>query len=289
MAAAARAVPPLAIAAATTVAYNLLRFSDPLEFGYREPVDPGFTTPLLEGASGLLFDPEKSMFLFAPALILAPFAVVALWRGRRALVVFVLALFAATFVLAATWHSWQGGWSWGPRLVIPGVVVVLALLGPWIGSSATRLRVAAALFAAGFALSLPAVLAPAGAQLLDRPDGLVGPSIARQFEKLPDLTGNSVRAGRSDALRDDDYRRYLGIWQAGIVRQFGPRGLVVAVLGTLVLLVVLLVGRAAAGSTAAGDLTGRPGLRGGRYVSRLFDGGQGGRRHGTTHHSRRRR
>jgi hypothetical protein len=237
--AAARALPPLVAVAAVTIAYNLVRFADPLEFGYRPPVDPGFTTPLLEGTAGLLFSPEKSVLLFAPAIVLVPFAVVALWRRRRATVALVLALFAATWALAATWHSWQGGWSWGPRLVIPGVVMALALVGPWIGTRATRLRAAALLFAAGFVLSFSAVLAPAGAQLLDRPDS-DGPQLVRQVAKLPELTRRSVRAGRSTAARDDDYRRYLALWQAGIVRQFGPWGLVPALLGTLGLLAALV-------------------------------------------------
>jgi hypothetical protein len=237
--AAARALPPLAIAAVITVAYNLYRFADPLQFGYRPPVDPGFTTPLLEGSSGLLFSSAKSVFLFAPAIVLVPLAVVALWRRQRATTALVVALFAVTWGLAATWHSWQGGWSWGPRLIIPGVVVVLALLGPWIGTNTTRLRVAALLFAAGFVLSFPAVLAPPGTQLLDRPVGK-GPEIVRQYGVLPQLTRRSVKAARGTAARGDDYRRYLGLWQAGIVRQLGPLGVVPALLGTLLLLVALV-------------------------------------------------
>jgi hypothetical protein len=237
--AAAAAVPPLVIAAIITVAYNLLRFSDPLEFGYRPPVDPGFTTPLLEGTSGLLFSSAKSVFLFAPAIVLVPLAVVALWRRRRATVALVLALLAVTWGLAATWHSWQGGWSWGPRLIIPGVVVALALLGPWIGANPARLRVAALLFAVGFVLSFAAVLAPAGAQLLDRPVGK-GPEIVRQVRILPQLTRRSVQAGRHGAARDDDYRRYLALWQAGATRRFGPWGLLPALIGTLVLLAALV-------------------------------------------------
>jgi hypothetical protein len=238
--AAVRALPPLAVVAAVTVAYNIARFADPLEFGYRPPVDPGFTTPLLKGTAGLLFSPEKSVLLFAPAIVLVPFAAVALWRRERATVVFVLGLFAVTWGLAATWHSWQGGWSWGPRLVIPGVVIVLALVGPWIGGRATRLRLAALLFAAGFVLSLPAVLAPAGMQQLDRGSS-DGPQIARQYERLPELTRRSVRAGRSTAARADDYRRYLALWQAGVVREFGPWGVLPALLGTVLLLVALVL------------------------------------------------
>ena len=145
-----RTLAPLAIAAAITVAYNLVRFGGPLEFGYEPPTDPGFTTPLLHGTSGLLFSPEKSIVLFAPAIVLVPFALIGLWRARPATAALLAALFAGMFVLAATWHSWMGGWSWGPRLVIPGVAVLLAALGPWIGAHATRMRVAAALFALGF-------------------------------------------------------------------------------------------------------------------------------------------
>jgi len=240
-----RTLPPLAIAAAITVAYNLYRFADPLEFGYKPPVDPGFTTPLLEGAGGLLLSPEKSIVLFAPAIVLVPAAVVALWgrdrdRDVRLTIALALALFAGAFVLAAKWHSWMGGWSWGPRLVIPGVAVLIALLAPWIGEHATRLRVTAALFAVGFALSFSAVLAPTGAQLLDGTRGADGPRIVRQVAELPALTRRSVRTAGDNSARDDDQRRYLAVWQAGLVRQVGPAGIVPAIAGTLALLAALM-------------------------------------------------
>lgn len=234
-----RTTAPLAIAAAITVAYNVYRFADPLEFGYRPPVDPGFTTPLLDGAAGLLFSPQKSILLFAPAIVLVPWAVVALWRRQRPAVVMALALFAATFVLAATWHSWQGGWSWGPRLVIPGVAVVLVLLAPWIADSTTRMRIAAALFAVGLAVSLPAVLAPAGVQLLDGAPAADGPQIVRQYRALPQLARRSIETANDRSARHDDQRRYLAVWQAGIVRQVGVAGILPAVLGTLAGLLAL--------------------------------------------------
>jgi hypothetical protein len=240
LAAIARTLPPLAIAAVVTVAYNVYRFHDALQFGYRPPVDPGFTTPLLEGARGLLLSPEKSVVLFAPAIVLVPLALVALWRGQRALVALLLALFAATFVLAATWWSWQGGWSWGPRLLIPGVAVVLVALGPWIGTSRPRLQLAAALFALGFVLSFSAVLAPAGAQLLGRAPGTDGPQLLRQYRVLPQLTRRSIDEAGDRSARDGDYRRYLGLWQANLVRQVGAGATLPALLGTLLLLAALL-------------------------------------------------
>ncbi|MEA2233157.1 MAG: hypothetical protein QOD83_2973 [Solirubrobacteraceae bacterium] len=248
-----RTLAPLAVAAAITLAYNLYRFADPLQFGYKPPVDPGFTTPLLDGAAGLLFSPEKSIFVFAPAIVLVPWAVVALWRRQRSVVVLVLALFAATFALAATWHSWQGGWSWGPRLVLPGVAVVLVLLAPWIAQSTARMRIAAALFAVGFVVSLAALFAPVGVQLLNAVPGTDGPQIVRQYRQLPQLARRSIEMANNPAARHDDQRRYLATWQAGIVRQVGVIGIVPAVLGTLAgLLVLWWVARPLAGLLRAG-------------------------------------
>lgn len=228
-----RTLPPLAVAALVTVAYNLVRFADPLEFGYREPQDPGFTTPLLEGTAGLLLSPEKSVVLFAPAIVLVIPAAIALWqRGARATVTFVLALFVAIFVLAATWWSWMGGWSWGPRLIVPGVAVLLVLLAPWIGSGAARLRLVAALFVAGFVISFSAVLAPAGAQMIGHDPDRDGPQIVRQYALVPELTSNTISAAGDPAARADDYRRHLAVWQAGVARQFGIPGAIVALLGS---------------------------------------------------------
>jgi hypothetical protein len=236
----ARTIAPLAFAALVTVAYNLHRFHDPLQFGYRPPVDPGFTTPLLEGTAGLLFGPEKSIFLFAPALVLAPLALLALWRRARLTAALLLGLFVVTFVLAATWHSWQGGWSWGPRLVIPGVALVLVALGPWIGADARRMRLAAALFAVGFVISFSAVLAPPALQLIDRHPGTKGPQIVRQYRELPRLTRNSIDAAGDPAARDGDYRRYLSPWQANLVRQVGASAALPALVVTLLALAALL-------------------------------------------------
>jgi hypothetical protein len=241
LAAVARTLPALAIGAAITVTYNLARFNDPFESGYEPPAEPGFTTPFWEGAEGLLFAPEKSVLLFAPAVVLVPPAAVWLWRRReRATVAFALALFAVGFAVAATWWSWMGGWSWGPRLILPGVTVLLALLGPWIGIHANRLRVAAALFAVGFAVSFSAVLAPDGAQHFDHPPEADGPEIVRQYAELPGVARNSIDAADDPAARDADYRRYLALWQANAVRELGTAGLIPAALGTLLLLAALV-------------------------------------------------
>jgi len=235
-----RTLPPLAIAAVVTVAYNLARFGEPLEFGYRPPVDPGFTTPFVRGAGGLLFSPEKSIFLFAPVIVLVPFALAALWRRERATAALLAALFAVMFVLAATWHSWMGGWSWGPRLLIPGVAILLVALGPWIGAHAGRLRLASVLFALGFVLSLAAVIAPVNLQQLDKPAGTDGPQLVRQVTEIPQLTRRSFGSAGDPGARRDDHRRYLAGWQVAVVRQLGPLAWPAVAVGTLALLAALL-------------------------------------------------
>ena len=67
--------------------------------------------------------------------------------------------------------------------------------------------------------------------------------------ELPDLTQNSVEAVDDDEAGDGDYRRYLAVWQATAVREFGWVGVALAVLGTAVLATALvragrLLGRA---------------------------------------------
>ncbi|HVF78328.1 MAG TPA: hypothetical protein VNA28_08515 [Solirubrobacteraceae bacterium] len=240
VAAIVRTLAPLAIAAIVAVAYNLYRFHDALEFGYRPPADPGFTTPLLEGAGGLLFSPEKSVVLFAPATVLVPLALIALWRRDRVTTALLVAIFAATFVLAATWWSWMGGWSWGPRLLIPGVALVLVSIGPWIGTNARRWKIVAGLFALGFVLAFSSLLAPAATQLIDRAPGTDGPQIVRHYRLVPGLAERSIDAANNRSSRGDDYRRYLAPWQPGLVREFGKNGAAPALLGTLALLAALL-------------------------------------------------
>jgi hypothetical protein len=124
--------------------------------------------------------------------------------------------------------------------VIPGVAVLLVALGPWIGESTTRLRLTAALFALGFVVSFSAVLAPPGMQLVDRRPGTIGPQIVRQYRELPRLTENSIDAAGDRSARDGDYRRYLSLWQANLVRQVGGGATWPALLITLLGLAALL-------------------------------------------------
>lgn len=90
----------------------------------------------LVGLWGLLAAPSRGIIFFSPALVIAVYG---LWRFIRSPAYFsrkqhlVLAGTAAAglivVVMTARWHSWAGGWSYGPRLLTD----VMPIAGIWFG------------------------------------------------------------------------------------------------------------------------------------------------------------
>jgi len=223
-----------AIGAVVDAVYDQYRFGSILKTGYGSE---GFTTPFIHGAAELLFSPEKSVLLFAPIVILVVLGSIRLWTaGIRFVVVLTLTNLFVFFVLSATWHSWQGGWSWGPRLLLPGVIPTMLLLSPL--NRKERL-VGIGLLAVGFVVSASTILVPTRAQQLDHPLPSVGPSILRQYELVPSVIRYTVDLLQK-AHTAGDSRRYLSLWQV-YLRQFGIKGLLAGIVGSLVLLAALVV------------------------------------------------
>jgi hypothetical protein len=231
------ALAPLLAAALITVAYNDLRFGGATETGYVDVTEgiignsdsknaETFSTPLLEGAELLLLHPAKSLLLFAPVLVLVPFALWRLWRSLPLAACFLAVMFIIGFVTVAAWSGPGGGFSWGPRLLIPVLPCLLASLAPWMQVSKWHMRGALALFAVGFAVSAPAVPVSAEAQWLDVPRRS-SPRILRQYELVPTTTRYSIE--NIGDRGEGDHRRYLNFWQVGVARQFGPVGFLLAI------------------------------------------------------------
>ena len=230
---------------AATFAYNIARFGHPLRFGYE---DQGFTTALWTGTAGLLFHPAKSVLLFAPITLLVPFALWHLWRTHRVAFVLITGNLVILFATVATWFAWYGGWCWGPRLLIPGLMPTIAALGPWLDRP-WRWRAAASLFIVGFALSFPGVIVPTQAQQLEvrrAPREALylaehSPSPWRQLQLIPSVTRYSIEH-RYEGLDDGrNYLRYLSLWQVGAMRVLQRKGLFVSVIVTSLLLFVVLL------------------------------------------------
>jgi hypothetical protein len=229
-----RLLPGLLASLAITVGYNVVRFGHPTEFGYGP--HEGFTTPLLHGSAGLLFDSEKSVLLFAPLVFLVPPALAELWRRSKDATLVLLGNLLVTFVLTATWWSWPGGWSWGPRLLLPGLLPLFAAIGPWLRSP-RRLQACGVLVLTGFFVSAPALIVSTQTQQLDQPVPRTGPGFVRQYRLVPEVTRYTIDHMYESAPSGlGSHRRYLDIWQVGLARTLGRKGLALGAAGTLTLL-----------------------------------------------------
>jgi hypothetical protein len=152
-----------AVVAAFGVSYlarNAQLYGSFADFGYPSVAEGGrelntFHTPFLVGLTGFLFSPGKSMFLFFPPVILALGMLPRLWKRDRGLA-FVCGATPATYILFyAQYSQWEGIYSWGPRYLVPPIVLLGVALsvgfseGPkWFTKAFT------ALVAVGFVIQL---------------------------------------------------------------------------------------------------------------------------------------
>ena len=108
--------------------YNVYRFGHPFAFG--QPWS--FSMHSLPGRfAGLLVSPGWGLLWYSPSAILGLAGIP--YARKRWEVLTLLAVFASFLGLHALWTGWNGGWSWGPRLLLPalpGLVALSALLPP---------------------------------------------------------------------------------------------------------------------------------------------------------------
>ncbi len=141
---------PLAVTLAGLGLYDAVRFGSPLDSGYvnagawdQHDLHPEHSLPsLFDGLYGLLLSPGKGLLEYAPVTLLAPVGAALLWARRRAETAVLLGVIGIdTVAHANVLIRWLGGWSWGPRFLIPVVPLVLLLLVPLLRpSSAGRTR-----------------------------------------------------------------------------------------------------------------------------------------------------
>jgi hypothetical protein len=118
--------------------YNYAYFHDP----FFQPFGRAYwSTPLMEGLSGILLSPGRGLFIYSPVLLGSFLGMVLAWRPHgdpllRALSVGVL----PTLLLYGKWGSWWGGWSYGPRLLADLTPILTMCLVPLFRLEAIRPR-----------------------------------------------------------------------------------------------------------------------------------------------------
>jgi hypothetical protein len=133
------AIPTLAM-----LVYNQVAFGSPWEMGYFHHVtfayvhhrgNPlGLRSPDWRKLGPLLCGRYRGLLFYAPILILAlPGWILLLLRRRWSLAIVSLLVCASVLLVNLSYPEWTGGWSTGPRLLLPlipfAMIPVAALLG----------------------------------------------------------------------------------------------------------------------------------------------------------------
>jgi hypothetical protein len=198
---------PLAACLALVLWHNAVRFGSPFDSGYS---DEGFTTPLYVGLYGLLLSSGKSIVLYSPIVLLAPPGLVFLWRWRPAEALLIGSLALVTLLYYAAWWAWYGGWSWGPRFLVPTLPFLVLAVGAALAERAWARWLALPLVIGGIGVQALGVLIDFNAYI----DGITGgnPALDERYLFLPwlsPLVGHArfLRHGEHIALAAFDMTR----------------------------------------------------------------------------------
>jgi hypothetical protein len=127
------------------LAHNALLFGGPFQFGYPTAAEGAkrlntFDTPLVKGLYGFLLSPGKSIFVFAPPVILALAGLRRLWKLERGAATVAMLLPLVYLFFFARYTQWEGGYCVGPRYMVPPIVLLSLALGPMLAGNAARIK-----------------------------------------------------------------------------------------------------------------------------------------------------
>ncbi len=130
------------------LARNYTLYGNVFDPGYPDVVEGGrqtmsFDTPLSVGVFAFLLSPGKSILLFAPVLLVAPCALPRVWRRSRALAVLMVAPLVVLLLFYARYTLFDGGYSFGPRYLIPGIWLLGLTMGFVLEHGSARLQTTA--------------------------------------------------------------------------------------------------------------------------------------------------
>ena len=112
---------PLLFFFAVLLVVNTVKFGSPFDNGYTQwkKEQNLFSGDLLSGVLGFLFDPQFSIFLTFPVLVVALFGLPEFFRKYRRDAIVIYSLGTLLLLANAKFVNWRGLWSYGPRYMLP--------------------------------------------------------------------------------------------------------------------------------------------------------------------------
>ena len=121
------AIPPAALA----MIYNALYNGSPFVFGYQEGLTQTMAWLRVDGIIGLFLSPSRGLFIYSPFLLLALYGASRARRESARLFYFCATIvFVVSAYLLSMFQNWDGGWGYGPRLLVDALPYLAFLLIP---------------------------------------------------------------------------------------------------------------------------------------------------------------
>jgi hypothetical protein len=118
--------------------YHHVCFGSPFSIGSHHLADPAYRDAYARGWLGVQWPdpralleltllPRRGLFFYAPVLLLAPLGWARAWRrpAERPETIAAIATVAAILLFSITTVDWSGGWSFGPRYLVPAIPFLL--------------------------------------------------------------------------------------------------------------------------------------------------------------------
>ena len=128
--------------------YNQVAFDSPWKMGYfflvaerfkevHSTDNPlGLIRPDLAKVRELLWGERRGLLCFAPILALAPLGLILMSFGkRRTLAGLIVAISTAIFLVNLSYPEWTGGWTTGPRLLVPMLPFACLAVAPVLATN----------------------------------------------------------------------------------------------------------------------------------------------------------
>ena len=119
---------PVVLAGVISLWWNWLRYGNIWDSGYVDT--ESFTANWFMGISGLLVGPARGLVWYSPVFLLGILGGQWFWRQARWICNFVLAISIVYILLYGKWYMWHGGYSWGPRFIVPLLPFLALFVGP---------------------------------------------------------------------------------------------------------------------------------------------------------------